>query len=286
MMAHMKSISFICLLSLLAFALPLGAVEWKESPVLLDWEKQALTAFDLADYDRVIEISKVAKDDPNKNARLLIYFAHTQKYYMERNNDSAVYYKQHYHTTLNRLRVYNLPVLTRLVVIPDLGWNKKVNKQFVDKAFENAGDNQYLGSVLYYLSQPDSMVSNGALKGLGAILSGKRAIILNGGALSRTDQKWMSDSKLIKLLIKKTGENTNPATGFLSKMPAFARKKVMGGAPACLALIEEPALPMLKEAAGMGNPTAAATIQLIQDARGERLAKYPNSTWYSATGEK
>ncbi len=67
-------------------------------------------------------------------------------------------------------------------------------------------------------------------------------------------------------------------------MPAFARKKVMGGAPACLALLEEPALPMLKEAAGMGNPAAAATIQLIQDARGERLAKYPNSTWYSATG--
>ena len=42
----------------------------------------------------------------------------------------------------------------------------------------------------------------------------------------------------------------------------------MGGAPACLALLEEPALPMLKEAAGMGNPAAAATIQLIQDARG------------------
>ncbi len=266
--------------------MPLGAVEWKESPALLDWEKQALAAFDLANYDRVIEISQAADDDPNQNARLLIYFAHAQKYYMERNNNSAAYYKQHYNATLNRLRVCNLPVLTRLVSMPDLDWHKKVNKQFLDKAFENAGDNQYLGSVLYYLAQLDSTVSNSALKGLGAILSSKRAIVLNGGTLSQTDQKWMSDSELIKLLVKKTGENANPATGFLSKMPAFARKKVMGGAPACLALVEEPALPMLKEAAGMGNPAAAAAIQLIQDARGERLAKYPNSTWYSATGGK
>lgn len=283
-MTHMKSLSFICIVSLLIFALPLGAVEWKESPALLDWEKQALAAFDLADYDRVIEISQVAEDDPNQNAKLLIYFAHTQKYYMERNKDSAVYYKQHYHATLNRLRVSNLPVLTRLVAMPDLDWHKKVNKQFLGKAFENAGDNQYLGSVLYYLSQPNDTVSNSALKGLAAILSGKRAIVMNGGTLSRGDKEWMSDSTLIKLLIKKTGENASPATGFLSKMPAFARKKVMGGAPACLALLEEPALPMLKEAAGMGNPAAAATIQLIQDARGARLAKYPNSTWYSATG--
>ena len=58
----------------------------------------------------------------------------------------------------------------------------------------------------------------------------------------------------------------------------------MGGAPACLALIEDPALPMLRQAATMGNASAAAVIQLIQDARGARLAKYPNSTWYSATG--
>ena len=221
-MIRMKSLSFICVLSLLVFASSLGAVEWKESPGLLEWEKQALAAFDRADYDRAIEISQVAEDDPSQNARLLIYFAHTQKYYMERNQDSAVYYKQHYHATLNRLRVENLPVLTRLVAMPDLAWHKKVNKQFLDQAFENAGDDQYLGSVLYYLSQPDNTVSNSALKGLAAILNGKRAIVMNGGTLSRGDQKWMSDATLIKLLIKKTGENVSPATGFLAKMPAFA----------------------------------------------------------------
>jgi hypothetical protein len=59
----------------------------------------------------------------------------------------------------------------------------------------------------------------------------------------------------------------------------------MGGAPACLALIEDPALSMLRDAASYGNTNAAAVIQLIQDARGARLARYPNSTWYSATGK-
>jgi hypothetical protein len=58
---------------------------------------------------------------------------------MERNKESAVYYKQHYHATVNRLRVSNLPVLTRLVAMPDLAWHKKVNKKFLEKAFENAG---------------------------------------------------------------------------------------------------------------------------------------------------
>jgi hypothetical protein len=50
-------------------------------------------------------------------------------------------------------------------------------------------------------------------------------------------------------------------------------------------LIEDPALSMLRDAASYGNTNAAATIQLIQDARGARLARYPNSTWYSATGK-
>ena len=58
----------------------------------------------------------------------------------------------------------------------------------------------------------------------------------------------------------------------------------MGSANACLALIEDPALPYLQKAASMGNPNAAA-IQLINDARGDRLAIYPDSSWYSATGD-
>ena len=59
----------------------------------------------------------------------------------------------------------------------------------------------------------------------------------------------------------------------------------MGSANACLALIEDPALPYLQKAASMGNPNAAAAIQLINDAREARLAIYPDSSWYSATGD-
>ena len=81
-----------------------------------------------------------------------------------------------------------------------------------------------------------------------------------------------------------SGQPVNPATGFMSKLPDFAREKVMGGAIAYLALIEDPALPYLQKSAGMGNPNAAA-IQLINDARGSRLAIYPDSSWYSATGD-
>ena len=63
-------------------------------------------------------------------------------------------------------------------------------------------------------------------------------------------------------------------------------QKITGGANACLALIEDPALPYLQKTASLGNPNAAAAIQLINDARGTRLATYPDSTWYSATGDQ
>jgi hypothetical protein len=259
------------------------SITWAELPVF-DWERDTLQAFDRNNYDKVINMAHNQANDPNNNAFLFIYYGHAQKYYLERNRDSAVYYKQQYHMTLNRLSGTNLAVLTRLIGMPQTSWNKKVNKQFLDSAFEKAATMEYLSAILFYLESPNPDVAKGAIGALNAILQQKRNIVMNGGTLSNSDRGWMSDNRLLKLLVQKAGETSSPATGFISKIPAFARKKVLGGAPACLALIEDPALPMLRQAATMGNANAAAVIQLIPDARGARLAKYPNSTWFSATG--
>ena len=259
------------------------SVTWAENP-LLDWERDNLQAFDRNNYDKVIETAQNQANDPNGNGFLFIYYGHAQKYYLERNRNSALYYKQQYQMTLNRLSGANLPVLTRLIAMPQTSWNQKINHKFLDAAFEKAATMEYLGAILYYLESPDQDVAKGAIGALRTILQQKRNIVMNGGTLSTSDRAWMSDNRLLQLLVQKAGETANPATGFLSKIPAFARQKVLGGAPACLALIEDPALPLLRQAATMGNASAAAVIQLIQDAKGARLAKYPNSTWYSATG--
>jgi len=263
---------------------PAWAVTWAEQP-LLAWEQTALKFFDRDDYDKVIDLAKGQDRDPNRNVALLVYFSHAQKYYMERNQVSAIHYKQQYHALLNRLSGTNLSVLTRLAAMPQMSWNKKINKSFLDATFEKAGRDEHLGAILFYLEGSDPYITKGAIKGLHAILQCKRNIVMNGGTLNKTDQDWMSDKRLLRLLIKITGQAVNPITGFMSKLPAIVRKKTMGGAPACLALIEDPALSMLRDAASYGNTNAAATIQLIQDARGARLARYPNSTWYSATGK-
>ena len=259
-------------------------ITWAERP-LLDWEQGTLRTFDRNNYDKVIDLVQSQDDDPNGNAVLFIYYGHAQKYYLERNRASAVYYKQQYHMTLNRLSGANLAVLTRLIAMPQTSWNKKINSKFLDAAFEKAANMEYLGAILLYLESPSPEVAKGAIAGLKAILQQKRNTVMNGGSLSSSDRAWMSDQRLLKLLVQKAGETSSPATGFMSKIPASVRKKVLGGAPACLALIEDPALPMLREAASMGNANAAAVIQLIQDAKGARLAKYPNSTWYSATAQ-
>ena len=258
-------------------------ITWAERP-LLNWERDALKTFERNNYDKVIDMVQNQEDDPNGNAPLLTYYGHAQKYYLERNRDSAVYYKQHYQITLNRLSGANLTVLTRLIASPQTSWNKKINKKFLDAAFEKAATEEYLGAILFYLESPNPEVAKGATAALRSILQQKRNIVMNGGTLSNFDRAWMSSDRLLKLLVRTAGEISSPVTGFISKMPAFARKKVMGGAPACLALIEDPALPLLRQAASMGNANAAAAIQLIEDARGARLARYPNSTWYSATG--
>jgi hypothetical protein len=258
-------------------------ITWAERP-LLNWERDALKTFARNNYDKVIDMAQNQEDDPNGNAPLLTYYGHAQKYYLERNRASAVYYKQNYQITLNRLSGANLTALTRLVASPQTSWNKKINKKFLDAAFEKAATEEYLGAVLFYLESLNPEVAKGATATLRSILQQKRNIVMNGGTLSNFDRAWMSSDRLVKLLVRTAGETSSPVTGFLSKMPAFARKKVMGGAPACLALIEDPALPLLRQAASMGNANAAAAIQLIEDARGARLARYPNSTWYSATG--
>jgi hypothetical protein len=258
-------------------------ITWEERP-LLNWERDALTIFDRNNYDKVINLAQNQENDPNGNAPLLIYYGHAQKYYLERNRASAVYYKQHYQITFNRLSGANLTVLTRLIASPQTSWNKKINQKFLNAAFAKAATEEYLGAILFYLESPNPEVAKGATAALRSFLQQKRNIVMNGGSLSSFDRAWMSSDRLVKLLVRTAGENSSPVTGFLSKMPAFARKKVMGGAPACLALIEDPALPLLRQAASMGNANAAAAIQLIEDARGARLARYPNSTWYSATG--
>jgi len=273
----------IILIASWAFVPPVEAVTWAEQP-LLAWERTALKTFDINNYDKVIAMAREQDDDPNGNAPLFIYFSHAQKYYLEKNRASAVYYKQQYNILLNRLSGSNIAVLTRLVAMPQTSWNKKINNKFLGAAFERAGNEKHLGSILFCLTSSSPDVANQAIKGLRSILQRKREIVMNGGTLSEADREWMSDQRLLKLLVRKTGESVNPMAGFMSKLPAFARKKATGGAAACLALIEDPALPMLREAASMGNANAASTIQLIQDARGARLARYPDSTWYSAAG--
>jgi hypothetical protein len=277
------AVILIFLLSGMISNLSAQSVNWAEKP-LLNWERDSLQAFDKNNYDKVIEMAQNQTDDANGNAFLFIYYGHAQKYYLERDRNSALYYKQQYNLTLNRLSGANLAVLTRLVAMPQTSWNKKINKKFLDAAFTKAATMEYLGAILFYLESTDPDVAEGAIGALRDILQQKRNIVMNGGTLSTSDRAWMSDKRLLQLLVQKAGETSSPATGFLSKIPAFARQKVMGAAPACLALIEDPALPMLRQAATMGNASAAAVIQLIQDARGARLAKYPNSTWYSATG--
>ena len=258
-------------------------ITWAERP-LLNWERDVLKIFNRNNYDKVIDMAQNQENDPNGNAVLLTYYGHAQKYYLERNRASAVYYKQHYQITLNSLSGANLTVLTRLIASPQTSWNKKINRKFLDAAFERATTEEYLGAILFYLESSNPEVAKGATVALRSFLQQKRNIVMNGGTLNNFDRAWMSSDRLLKLLVRKTGETSSPVTGFMSKMPAFARKKVMGGAPACLALIEDPALPLLRQAASMGNANAAAAIQLIEDARGARLARYPNSTWYSATG--
>lgn len=287
MKIHRKLLLFLiitaCLIAGGAVAGTVWAVTWAERP-LLEWEQKALKAFDVNNYNEVIALAREQSDDPNRNAPVFIYFSHAQKYYLERNQASAIYYKQQYNMLLNQLSGANLAVLTRLAAMPQTSWNKKINDRFLEAAFSRPGNETYLGSILFYLMNTDPGVANGAVKGLQSILNHKREIVMNGGTLNVEDRTWMSDERMLKLLIKKTGETMNPMAGFMAKLPAFARKKVTGGAAACLALIEDPALPLLRQAASMGNANAASTIQLINDARGQRLARYPGSTWYSSTG--
>lgn len=152
---------------------------------------------------------------------------------MERDRASAVYYKQQYHAILNQLSGPNLAVLTQVVVIPQMSWNKKISQKFLDAAFDKAGTEKYLGAILFYLEGQEPDVAKGAMKRLRAILQRKRDIVMNGGTSSSADQVWMSNPRLLRLLIKKTAGSVSPIAGFMSKVPAFPAKRLWVG-PLCV----------------------------------------------------
>ena len=96
------AVTLVFLLSGMISNLAAQSVTWSGKP-LLGWERDALQAFDRNNYDKVIEMAQNQANDPNGNVFLFIYYGHAQKYYLERDRNSALYYKQQYHMTLNRL---------------------------------------------------------------------------------------------------------------------------------------------------------------------------------------
>jgi hypothetical protein len=102
---------------------------------LLPWEQKALKVFEKNNYNHVIDLANQPADDPKGNAPLCIYYSHSQKYYLERNRESAIYFKQHFNIIFNGLNGANLALPKRLTTLPQTTWNKKVNYKFIHRAF-------------------------------------------------------------------------------------------------------------------------------------------------------
>ncbi|MCA8923576.1 MAG: hypothetical protein KDD82_17295 [Planctomycetes bacterium] len=117
-----------------------------------------------------------------------------------------------------------------------------------------------------------------AVAAIASWLAPLRARVTQGGWLEPDEQDAVRDADLIEALIARLGERASA----LDRVPPELAVRVPRSATAyhALLLIEEPALPGLREADAV--PGARATIAAIQSAVDLRQRRFPGSTWADA----
>ncbi len=228
------------------------------SHTLAAWQDDAKRYFELDEYQKCIDI---AKPHQNENLGLmLLTFSHLQRYSF---NDTKADKKQ-FKSLLSLLKDkvdagdlddihYFIGQRTRPYVV------KHANK-LLKEAFGNISDISMLPKVYKFLRTEDNKTKKLVFKTVVRVLKPKRKYVRDGGTLRRKDIEVFSDASLIRGLLDNISESK---------------------ARSSLLMIEEPVLQYLPEYSGK---YAIKLESKITKAMQKRKKKYPQSTWYSATG--
>ena len=254
-----------------------------------DWADEAFDAMRSGNNRAAASVAEKHRKDAGLAAEVLLFGAHTLQWSRERDRNAAVRVKTDYPGLLNRVTLGEVELLQRLGEIGDPALTKYATA-LLDQAFGRvAGPEQVRRFPALLESLPPDRHSK-AIAGLFSWLAGEREKVEQGRSLSPEVREAFSDRALIQSLARSLGAEPAMKDKALELLP----KKFKGAVTAvagtktardCLVAIEEPALEVLDGMKSELGPSLEPILGDIRVAKAVREARYPGSTWYSASGK-
>lgn len=229
------------------------------SHALANWSDDAKRYFEADEYQKCIDVAKPHKSD--NQGLMFLTFSYLQRYVFTDTKVDKKQFKSYMELLEDKVDANDIDSIYYFAEQRTKPRVVKYANNLVKEAFGNINDISMLPRVYKFLHSEDGKTKKLTLKTMLRILKPKRKYVKRGGTLRKKDIAIFTDAKLIKALLNNISESK---------------------ARSILVMIEEPVLKYLPAYRGKDAIKLEAKLtKAIQ----KRKKNYPNSTWYSATGE-
>ena len=209
-----------------------------------------------------------AKDGKDTMSRITLALSYTEKYAVYKNKADRDQAKMYLKLLEVDLAVKDMKTVEKFLNIEGNPNGNKEAEGLLETCFENTQCNpaDILLVAAFVNPAKGPKVCDMALYTIRKRLDNVREYVANGATMPKEMQELFVKRELIAPVVA-----------------ALDDKATSSGARKCLALIEEPSLKYLEEKPP--TPALADAIVDVKKAIAKRKAKFPNSTWYSASGK-
>ena len=217
------------------------------------------------EFDKAIESSKDGKDLTSK---LILALAYTEKASIYKNSADKEQAKMYIKLLEVDLTIKDAKAVEEFLNVEGNPNGNEVAAKLLKKCFQNAectpGDIMVVASFVN--PAKGAAASELSLSTISKLLGNVRDYVSKGATMPKEMQALFANHALITPMID-----------------ALDDKKTASAARKCLVLLEEPTLTLLE--AKELTPAIGDAIVDVKKAIAKRKTKYPNSTWFSASGK-
>ena len=229
---------------------------------VIAWENETKKLFENDQYEKVINIAKEHKNDKSKKIGLMfLAFSHLQKYELQNTKSDKTLYKNYLEVLEDSVTVSHLDDLDYFIQQTDKPEVVKIAQKVLKGAFKNIKEVKHTPKLLSFIKSDDKKTRKIALKTVKRLFKNKRKYITKGGTLRDGGIEAMQDEKMIRALLDLAKDSS---------------------ARDALIYMERPVLAYIADYEGKN---IAKIKKKILKAIKKREKKYPDSSWYSATGK-
>jgi hypothetical protein len=230
---------------------------------LYAFDEAAKKLFDDGQYDECIQkIESLPNFKKQISNVMLLTFSNFQLYNFTKQKLYNNEYNAYYELLLAKTGVDDLNSILFFVNSSDKPEVVKSARKLLKDIFKNLHKIEDIVKLLPFASSSDKDVREYAFDSIQRIMEPIRAIVKDGGTMRPIDVRYFQNKDVINIAI----ENINLS---------IAQK--------ILILIEEPAVEYLNNSKSTGS---LKVYEKINSDIKDRMKKYPNSNWYSATGKQ